>query len=105
MTRLRDITQMIRSKNAGPFTLTFDFMFKTRADYERTRDAGVLNRRLIADLFKIEEEKVRVFHYEPANSIKISLPRYVTSGNLEDSDVFGGQQYGPLVDLEVPDQP
>jgi hypothetical protein len=26
----------------------------------------------------------------------------VISGDVDDTDVFGGQQYGPLVDLEVP---
>jgi hypothetical protein len=26
----------------------------------------------------------------------------VISGDVDDTDVFGGQQYGPLVDLDVP---
>jgi len=28
--------------------------------------------------------------------------RPTISGDIDDNDVFGGQQYGPLVDLDVP---
>jgi hypothetical protein len=40
--------------------------------------------------------------YDAASAIKITIPRPATSGDIDDTDVFGGQQYGPLVDLEVP---
>ena len=45
---------------------------------------------------------VSVIHYDAAIAIKITIPRPVISGDIDDTDVFGGQQYGPLVDLEVP---
>jgi hypothetical protein len=45
-----------------------------------------------------------VIEYDAANAIKVTIPRAVISGDIEDTDVFGGQQYGPLVDLEVPEQ-
>ena len=32
----------------------------------------------------------------------IKIPRPVIPGDIDDTDVFGGQQYGPLVDLEIP---
>lgn len=34
MTKLVDITNIIRSKNSGPYELTMDIMFKTLQDYE-----------------------------------------------------------------------
>jgi len=37
-----------------------------------------------------------------ASAIKITIPRPTISGDVDDNDVFGGQQYGPLVDLDVP---
>jgi hypothetical protein len=45
---------------------------------------------------------VSVIEYDAAAAIKVTIPRPVISGDVDDTDVFGGQQYGPLVDLEVP---
>jgi hypothetical protein len=104
MARLQDVTHMIRSKNAGPFSLTIDILFDGEESYRRVRDADILNRRLFAGLFKISENLVRIFHYDPANAIKVTVPRYLVSGDVRDPDVFGGQQYAQLVDLEIPDR-
>ena len=35
MTILGDLATLIRSKNAGPFILTFDIMFDDEASYRR----------------------------------------------------------------------
>jgi len=32
----------------------------------------------------------------------VSFPRPQSSGSKHDSDVYGGQQYAPLLGLEVP---
>jgi hypothetical protein len=32
----------------------------------------------------------------------VSFPRPQSSGSKLDSDAYGGQQYAPLLDLEVP---
>ena len=37
-----------------------------------------------------------------ALAIKVSFPRPQSSGSKHDSDVYGGQQYAPLLGLEVP---
>ena len=105
MANLREITKLIRSKNAGPFVLTFDIMFDDESAYRRTRDAEVITPRLMARMYKVPEDEVQLFHVDNALAIKVSIPRPAISGDLDDSDVFGGQQYGPLVDLEVPDGP
>jgi hypothetical protein len=34
-------------------------------------------------------------------TVKISIPRPVFSGDVEDTDVYGGQFHGPLVRLPV----
>jgi len=31
------------------------------------------------------------------------VPRYTVSGDPDETDVFAGQQYPQLVDLEIPD--
>jgi hypothetical protein len=43
-----------------------------------------------------------IINYDAASAIKITIPRPTISGDTNDTDVYGGQQYGPLVELEVP---
>ncbi|MCE2463531.1 MAG: DUF4387 domain-containing protein [Dehalococcoidia bacterium] len=104
MSKLWEITKLVRSKNAGPFVLTFDIMFDDPDAYYRTRDSGVINKGLVARLYNTSEEDVMFFNCDNALAIKFSIPRPNFSGDLNDSDVFGGQQFGPLVDIEVPDR-
>ena len=102
MPKLWQVTKLIRSKNAGPFELTFDVIFKDRAGYERVRDAGIISAEWFAKTYHLKPEVVSVINYDAANAIKITIPRPVVSGDIDDTDVFGGQQHGPLVNLEVP---
>ena len=102
MTRLADLARLIRSKNAGPFELTFDVIFKDRESYERVRDANVISREWFARTYRLTPEVVSIINYDAANAIKITIPRPAISGDIDDTDVFGGQQHGPLVDLDVP---
>ncbi|MCL2588599.1 MAG: DUF4387 domain-containing protein [Oscillospiraceae bacterium] len=101
MTRLTDITDIIRSKNAGPYELTFDLMFKTDAWYQKVADADVINAALIAALYKIPQSDVlKIVHFAPAKAIKITIRRRVSSGSLGETDVYGAQQHAPLLGLE-----
>jgi hypothetical protein len=101
MAKLWELAKLIRSKNSGPFELTFDVIFKDRAVYEKVRDAAAINADWFARTYRIPAEKVLVIHYDAASAIKITIPRPAISGDVDDTDVFGGQQYGPLVDLDV----
>jgi hypothetical protein len=76
-------------------------MFETREGYERVRDAEVLTKPLIAKTYGVREDTIIVVNHEAALAIKISFPRTQSSGSSRDNDVFGGQQYAPLLDLEV----
>lgn len=101
--RLMDLAQVIRSKNAGPFELTFDILFEDRANYERVRDSGVINRRRVAQLYGISDNEVLVCRpYEPACAIKITIRRRIGSGDLGETDVYGCQQHVPLTTIEIP---
>jgi len=102
MAKLWQVTKLIRSKNAGPFELTFDVIFKDRETYEKVRDAGVISKEWFAKRYRLTPEVVAVINYDAASAIKITIPRPAVSGDVDDTDVFGGQQYGPLVDLDVP---
>jgi hypothetical protein len=99
--RLFELAKLIRSKNAGPFTLTIDVMFDNLAAYERVRDSGVLRPEVVARIYGLPLEHVRFFEDEPALAFKISFPRPITSGSAGDTDVYGGQFHSLLVELEV----
>jgi len=102
-TRLRELASTIRSKNAGVDHITFDVIFRERANFERVRDSGVLAEAKITALFNLDPK--RITHYcvfEPANAIKFTIRRLRPSGSPGERDVFGSQQYAPLFDIQVP---
>ena len=103
MATLGELAKLIRSKNAGPFNLTFDVMFDEEDTYRHVVDSNVLTKEVFCRLYNVTEEKVLLVHHDAARAIKISIPRPVFSCDLEDADCYGGQQFGPLVGLEVPD--
>jgi hypothetical protein len=101
--RLRDLASTIRSKNAGVDHITFDVIFRERANFERVRDSGVLGEDKVASLFRIDAKRI-THHcvFEPANAIKFTIRRLKPSGSPGERDVFGSQQYAPLFDIQVP---
>ena len=102
MTTLANLARLIRSKNAGPFELTFDIMFDDAATYRRVKESGVLTREKIAACYGLEPSQVKFFLCGNALAIKASIPRPYFQGDPRDSDGHGGQQYAPLMDIEVP---
>ena len=102
MRKLSDIAKLIRSKNAGPFVLTIDIMFDDQEKYLEVKNLNILNNTFISDLYRINSNDIKIENFDAANSIKITFPRPYISGSIKDSDAFGGQQYGPLVDIEIP---
>ena len=99
--KLIDIADVIRSKNSGPYEITFDIMFKDFNMYRKIADAKVFNAPMFAALYGISEDKVmEVINFDPAKAIKITIERPLCSGNLGESDVYGAQQHAPLMGLE-----
>jgi len=102
MTLLCDLATLIRSKNAGPFSLTFDIMFSDMESYKRVKDSGLLTRDSMAALYKTSPENTKFFECDNALAIKFSIPRPRVSGDLGDGDLHGGQQYAPLLAIQIP---
>lgn len=102
MSRLCDHAKLVRSKNAGPFTLTFDVMFDSESEYEAIIRSGVIDVAVISRLYAVAEDQVKLFFHDKAKAIKVSIPRRISSGAPGDTDVYGAQQHGPLAELEVP---
>jgi hypothetical protein len=99
--KLKDIAQVIRSKNAGPYELTLDVLLKDQEMFQRIREAGIINKAVIAKLYRIPEEDVLSIVYLPnAKAIKATIVRPLPSGALGERDVYGAQQHAPLVNFE-----
>jgi hypothetical protein len=100
--KLWESASLVRSKNAGPFVLTFDIMFSDRRTYEKVRDSGVLDRAVVAAIYGVPVEDVDGYECDNAMALKFSMPRPLRQGDFGDGDMHGGQQYAPLLDIEVP---
>ena len=102
MTQLANLARLIRSKNAGPFELTFDIMFEDEARYRRVKDSGALTCEAVATRYGLAPNEVKFFYCDNALAVKATIPRPYIQGDLYDADGHGGQQYAPLMDIEIP---
>ena len=101
--KLHELAKTIRSKNAGVNKITFDIIFRESAQYERVKRSRVISRESMAALYRIEPERISDFvEYDPGNAIKFTIYRLRPSGSAGDGDIFGAQQYAPLLDLDIP---
>ena len=104
MQKLSALAKTIRSKNAGVNLITFDIIFTERSTYERVKRSRVLTRDTVCALYRIAPGRIADFvEFDPGNAIKFTLYRLRPSGSPGDADIFGAQQYAPLLDLMVPD--
>lgn len=101
MTTLFEMCSLIRSKNAGPFVLTFDLMLSDEESYAAAKRARPLHPDLMAALYGVPADRITVVYHDSALAIKVSMPRPVYQCDLGDGDCYGGQQYVPLLDIAV----
>lgn len=98
---LKDVANVIRSKNAGPYELTLDVILKEREMFNKLKAADIINAEVIARLYKIPVTDVLSIVYFPnALAIKATIVRPLASGNMGERDVYGAQQHAPLVNFE-----
>ena len=107
---VRDIAKVIRSKNAGPFEITFDIMFEDVEVYQVVKESGLLSPEAIAKIYKIDstDDILWCGFFDQALAFKATLPRtrngaVISSGGYLEDDVHGSQQYIPLMELPLDD--
>jgi len=101
--KLSELAKTVRSKNAGVDLITFDIIFADARVYQRVKQARVVTRETIAKRYGIVPERIADFvEFDPANAIKFTIYRVQPSGSPGDPDIFGAQQYAPLLDIDVP---
>ena len=100
-TTLGELASLVRSKNAGPFWVTFDIMFDTDADFQRVVDSQLINKPWVASTWHIDEQSIVLVELAAARAIKFSFPRQRVQGDPGESDQYSGQQYAPLLSLRI----
>ena len=63
MRRLYDVAKVLRSKNAGPFSITLDVLFENKRDYEQVKRQGIISRERIAGIYKLSEDEITELVY------------------------------------------
>ena len=100
---LSQLAKTIRSKNAGVDKITFDVIFREKKDYELVRRSGALSRAAVCKILNVPDSRISDHvEFDPGLAIKFTMYRKQPSGSVGDADVFGSQQYGPLLGVEVP---
>lgn len=101
--QLKDIADIVRSKNAGPYRITFDILFRDKARYEAVRATGAINPAAVARAYGIDVSQVSsFFEIDMANAIKITIKRPRAQGSAGDGDMYGCQHHVPLMEMAVP---
>jgi hypothetical protein len=99
--KLIDMAKVIRSKNSGPYEITFDIILKDEETFKLMCENKCINTQLIASLYHIkEEDTINIIEFIPARAIKATIVRPMCSGDIRETDVYGAQQHAPLLDLE-----
>jgi hypothetical protein len=98
-----ELAEVIRSKNCGPYELTFDVVFRDTESYAAAVRSGIFDKDLFARLYGIPvEEVLGIVHFPQARAIKATIVRPVVSGDVGETDVYGAQQHAPLLTIMVP---
>ena len=102
MATLYELAKVLRSKNAGPFELTFDILFDQKEIYQKVKNSGKINTQTICKLFNLSEDQVEhIVFFDQALGIKITIFRDISSGTVGDRDVYGAQQHAPLMNIKI----
>lgn len=100
--KLNELAKTIRSKNAGVNKITFDIIFSDPQTYQSVKSSKALTRETICSLYCIPPDRISDFvEYDPGLAIKFTIYRLRPSGSAGDGDIFGAQQYAPLLELPI----
>ena len=98
---VRDVAELVRSKNAGPFWQTLDVFLPDDDAYRLVAESPNLSEDVIARLYRVAAEDVRIFRLPSIRVVKVSFPRPTAQGGVEDRDMHAGQQHVPLAELAL----
>jgi len=100
---ITELASVVRSKNAGPFEVTFDLIFRDEATYRRVKEGGYLTRELVASLYRVPVDRILVFEFfDAARALKITMARPWPQGSVGERDMHAAQQHAPLLSIRIP---
>lgn len=100
MTRtIGQVAELVRSKNAGPFWQTLDVFLTDDESYRLVAESPSIDEDVIARLYRVAADDVRIFRLPSIRVVKISFPRPTPQGGVEDRDMHAGQQHVPIAEL------
>lgn len=106
-TKLGHLASVLRSKNAGPYEITFDVMFDSESVYHLVQQSGLLSPKTAVDALKVSHDDiVWCGFFDPARAFNVTIPRVragkkVAAGSLMEDDAHGSQQHLGLVNLQL----
>ena len=107
--RLGQVASIVRSKNSGPFEITFDVFFSDDSTYHKVKASGILGRREISNLYNVsEDEVVWCGFFDQALGFKATIPRKrngrnAAAGGFMEDDIHASTQHMPLMLLPLPE--
>jgi len=101
MPKLKDVCRHVRSKNAGPFWVTFDLFFKSQEDFDQYSNDPALGPELFANTFGADPNLVQHYPVPSLNVVKISYARASSQGGMVERDMHCGQQFVRILDVEL----
>jgi hypothetical protein len=101
MPTVNEVCSHVRSKNAGPFWVTFDLFFDGQENFERYARSPSLSADLFAQMFGADPTLVKHFVVDSLKMLKISYGRPHSQGGMVERDMHCGQQFVRLLDVEL----
>lgn len=100
---LRALAPIIRSKNAKPYRLTLDVIFRRHDLFDYVRDSGALTPEVVAAAYGMPLTAMSSsFVFEPGLAFKFTFVRPLPQSAFGESDTYGAQQHAPLLDIPIP---
>lgn len=101
MPKVSEVCRHVRSKVAGPFWVTIDLMFDGQQNYDRYAGSPQLSAEAIGAVYGVDPKTILLYPIPALKVLKISHPRPVPQGGVEERDLHSGQQYAYLLDIEL----
>jgi hypothetical protein len=101
MATVKEVCHHVRSKNAGPYWVTFDLFFDGPENFTKYSQSPVLGPDLLHRLFGADPAHVKRFPVPNLNMVKISYARATPQGGEVERDMHCGQQFVRLLDVQL----
>jgi hypothetical protein len=100
---LRELAQIIRSKNAKPYRMTLDVLFDREDVFDYVKRTGALNEDAIANAYRVPRSAITSSYvFDPGLGFKFTMQRPIVQGAFGDGDLYACQQHSPLLSMPIP---